>query len=471
MKRIFLILFFAACAFSVISFNHMNSLSAAESNLKKINLHTAIEIGLKNNNDYKIALLRQKSAKEKINAVWGQLLPVIESEVSAAGQYAESGMMSMSDGAYDIRILQVRFGINPGIFINSLLHSRKIYQTSNEELKKIKSETTTAIIKSFFSVIVTSEMVSLRKENIRLLKENLKDVENMFRTGSVPKFDLLQAQVRVKAEEPALLEAENSFRTAVDIFNYNLGLNEPSYSPDESEINSEFRLPDGTIDEALTRLISAAMKNRPEIVQIKLKKEMAGYMKNMYNSYWIWPTFSVSGNIGYSQNLLKPSDTALPAQFQTAINDIKGTSAWQNTWQIRAAATYRWSSLIPADTNWANKRDEKIKMEQADVELVKIQRLVSISIKSGYYDLVTARKTIISHRENVEKSEEGLRIARESFKAGIIKNSELLASQLSLGEAKAGYINSVNKYYLALADLQREIGLDDESIIFGGKTK
>ncbi len=470
MKKIFLILFFAAYSFSAISIKNLNSLSAAESSLKKINLHTAIEIGLKNNHDYKIALLKQKSAKEKINAVWGQLLPVIESEVSATGQFAESGLQKSTDGMYDVRILQARFGINPGVFANSLLFSRKAYQVSTEDLKKIKSETTTSIIKSYFSVIVASEMVSLRQENIRLLKENLKDIENMFRTGSVPKFDLLQAQVRVKAEEPALLESENNYRTAVDIFNYNLGLNEPVYASDETEINSEFRLPEGTADEALTRLIVTAMKNRPEIIQIKIKKEMAGYMKNMYNSYWIWPTFSVAGNIGYTKNLYKTDDT-LSAQNQAMISSLQGTTAWQNNWQIRAAATYRWSSLIPADTNWANKRDEKIKMEQADVELIKIQRLVSISIKSGYYDLVTARKTIISHRENVEKSEEGLRIARESFKAGIIKNSELLASQLSLGEAKAGYINSVNKYYLALADLQREIGLDDESIIFGGKTK
>jgi len=94
---------------------------------------------------------------------------------------------------------------------------------------------------------------------------------------------------------------------------------------------------------------------------------------------------------------------------------------------------------------------------------------VTISIKSSYSNIQTASRTILSHRENVDKAREGLRIARESYRAGVIKNSELFGAQVALTQARAGYINAVNSYYLSLAKLRKDIGTDDDSIIFGGE--
>ena len=97
---------------------------------------------------------------------------------------------------------------------------------------------------------------------------------------------------------------------------------------------------------------------------------------------------------------------------------------------------------------------------------MKLKRLISINISSGYSKLITSGLTIASQKENVETAEEGVRIARESFRAGVIKNSELLTSEFALTSAKTGYINAINSYYTALAELKKETGLTDYSIIF-----
>lgn len=57
--------------------------------------------------------IRLKEADEKISAVWGELFPVLESEAAATRQYAEKGFMSLSDGQLDLKVVQMRFGINP----------------------------------------------------------------------------------------------------------------------------------------------------------------------------------------------------------------------------------------------------------------------------------------------------------------------------------------------------------------------
>jgi outer membrane protein TolC len=441
--------------------------------VKKISLDDAILIAKQNNHDYKIARHRQKADSEKVGQVWGTLLPVIESEASLLRQGADSGFLSMSDGQYDIRVLQVKFGINPGMFYNALQMSRKAYTVSTEEVRRINSEIEFNVIESYFNLILAEEMISIRKDTVKLFQENLKDVTNMYKAGSVPKYELLQAQVQLKSQEPLLFEAENRYRLAQEVFNYQLGLDERTYTADRGIIEKEeFRVAENDIDDFLRRVGGAAMKNRPEIIQLKMKKEIAGHMKNMNESYYLWPTFMVGGYYGFNKALPTATDAYIPVSNggigYMDLSRIAGDGKWQANWQVRIAATYRWSALLPFDSTRAQARESGERMKEAEEEILKVKRLVAISIKSSYSNLLTSCQTIPSHRENVEKAKEGLRIARESYRAGVIKNSELIGAQVPLTQAQAGYINAVNTYYQSLAKLRKDIGVEDDAIIFGG---
>ena len=445
--------------------------------LKTIGLEDAIAMAKQGNPDLKIALQRQKGDQEKVNQAWGTLLPIIESQASIMRQGADSGFMSLSDGQYDIKVVQVKFGINPGMFYNALQMSRKAYTISTEDVKRIKSEIEYNVIESYFNLILAEEMITIRKDTLSLLSENLKDVTSLYKTGSVPRYDLLQAQVQLKSQEPLLLEAENKYRLALDMFNYQMGLDETEYRADRSIIEkNNYRTAEKDIDVFIQRVGGIALKNRPEIVQLRMKKEIAGHMKSLNDSYYLWPTFMVGGNYGFSKALPTASQAFLPTKDNAGdtglgymdLSRIVGNSKWQQNWQVVLAATYRWSALLPIDSTRAQARESKARELEADEELAKVRRLITISIKSSYSNLLTSSQTIQSHRENVEKAKEGLRIARESYRAGVIKNSELLGAQMALTTAQAGYINGVNGYYQSLAKLRKDIGTDDDTIIFGG---
>ena len=428
---------------------------------KKIHLKQAIQISLKNNHEYKISLKDQGIARERVKAVWGQLVPVLESEISMARQYAENGFMSLLDGQYDIKVIQLKFGINPGIFYNSLMLSKKASRIATLNARKIKHDIVFNVIKSYFSVLLAEELIGLREESISLLKENLKDVKTLYKTGTVPKYELLQAQVKLKSKEPLLLEARNTYTLSFDLFNYYLGKETNLYKPDNIIIKSpDLKKPKKSVSSATKRLSAIALRKRPEIIQLKLKKEIAGHTKNVYSSYYIWPTFMVGGYYGVTK-LLPNSTTGIPSS-------ITGDRNWQQTWQVRFAATYRWSSLLPFTSVSAKERQQKQSMKKTELQINRLKRLITISIKSNYSKLLTSYHIIKSQKENVDRAREGVRIARVSYKAGVIKNSELLAAQLSLTQAKTSYINAINKYYLSLAALQKEMGIDNENIIFGG---
>ncbi|HPC39551.1 MAG TPA: TolC family protein [Spirochaetota bacterium] len=441
---------------------------------KKISLDEAITIAKANNHDYKIALQRHKAESEKVNQAWGMLLPVVESEASLTRQGAESGFMSMMDGQYDVKVVQVKFGINPGMFYNSLQMTRKAYAVSTEELRKVKSDIEFNVIESYFNLILAEEMITIRKDTIKLLQENLKDVNSLYKTGSVPRYELLQAQVQLKSQEPLLLEAENRYRLALEMFNYQLGLDEGTYVADRSIIEKEkYRVAENDIDAFVHRVGGVALKNRPEIIQLRMKKEIAGHAKNINDSYYLWPTFTAGGYYGYNYPLTTAGEKLIPTTNGGAaymdLSQIAGERKWQPNWMVRVAATYRWSALLPIDSSRAQGREAKARSLEAEEEIAKVKRLITISIKSSYSNLLTASRTISSHRENVDKAREGLRIARESYRAGVIKNSELFGAQVALTQAQGGYINAINSYYQSLAKLRKDIGTDDDSLIFGGE--
>lgn len=439
---------------------------AVADEVKNITVQDAVNIALANNHDYKIAELKLKEADEKINAVWGELFPVLESEAAMTKQYAEKGFMSLSDGQLDIKFVQLKFGINPGIFYNSLQLSRKSYVASKEEVKRIKAETELAVIKSYFSLILAEEMITLRKESIDLLKSNLKDVQNMYSTGSIPKYDLLQAKVQLNSQQPLLFESENNYRTALDYFNFTLGSAE-LYKADMAVLEKSIvKVDPDNMGKRVDSLISSALKNRPEIIQIEKKIQAETHKGNIYDSYYLWPTFSAGGYYGMTKSDPNSIDTGITGPFAPDFSQLSGDDKWQNNWQVRVAATYRWGSLFGVDSNSSFSRESDLSVKKSEEELLKLKRLIAININSGYSKLLTSYLTIQSQKENMETAAEGVRIARESFRAGVIKNSELLTSELALTSAKTGYINAINSYYTALAELKKETGLSDNSIIF-----
>lgn len=440
--------------------------------LQNIKLDEAIKIAKKNNLDFKIAFNRQKAESEKVKQAWGMLFPIIESEVSLLRQGADSGFLALTDGQYDIKVVQLKFGINPGIFYHSLQLSRKGYMASTEEVRRVKSEIEYNVIESYFNLLLAGEMIQLRKETIKLLQENVKDVLSMYKTGSVPRYDVLQAQVQLKSQEPLLLESENRYRLAEELFNYHLGLDERRYTADRGILDDEnFRIGEPDIDSFVKRLGGVALKNRPEIIQLKMKKEIAGHAKGISSSFYLWPTFTVGGYYGFNKALPNETSAFIPTPAGPGYLDLKqiaGSGNWQQNWQVRVAATYRWDALIPLNSTRGQEREAKARMQEAEEELNKLKRLIIISMKSSYSNLLTSYQMIQSHKENFQKSEEGLRIARESYRAGVIKNSELYGAQVQLTQAKTGYVNAVNSYYQSQAKLMKDIGIDDRGILYGG---
>jgi len=443
---------------------------------KALSPDEAIATALASNREIAAAAKRSDQAKEKMTQAWGALLPSIESQLSSTRQYAESGILTLSDGSYDFRLLQLTLGVNPGVLYNSVKIASEEYTAAKQSLRGIRYQVTSDVIKSYFSITRAQQILSIRKDSLAQLQANYREVSNLFKNGSISRFDLLQAEVQMKTAEPLVAEAGNMLSVSLDDFNLTLGAQSGTYTTADGQTKPSLNLPaDNTI--IIARMVQTAIKNRPEIIELGLRQQQAEQSSSLQQSLYLWPTFAVSGSYGWNQNLAKSpsipagSNPAISNAMSSALSSVFGNDSWQNTWQVRAEATYRWDGILPFSTTAGKKREAESQAGEAEINISQLKQSIEISVRRDYLEMKTALITLSSREENIETAEEGLRIARESYKEGIVRNSELLSAESSLTNARGSYTEALYTYYASLADLQRDMGVDSIAPFFAEEPK
>src|SRR5437667_8622146 len=82
-----------------------------------------------------------------------------------------------------------------------------------------------AIVKTqFYQIVVNRELVSVNEQSVHLLEAQLKDQQNRLEAGTVPRFNVLQAEVALYHQLPLLITAQNNLRISKLTLAKTLGL-------------------------------------------------------------------------------------------------------------------------------------------------------------------------------------------------------------------------------------------------------
>src|ERR1043165_861476 len=66
----------------------------------------------------------------------------------------------------------------------------------------------------FYQIVVNRELVKVKEQSVHLLESQLKDQQNRFEAGKVPRFNVLHADLQLQNKLPNLITAENIWRIA-----------------------------------------------------------------------------------------------------------------------------------------------------------------------------------------------------------------------------------------------------------------
>ena len=135
--------------------------------------------------------------------------------------------VSQSDVSYAISVLGTQLIFN-GTTFNQIRGTFFQRDSAYFAFRNVLDSLIATVKTQFYQIIVNGELVKVNEENVHLLEAQLKDQQNRFEAGTVPRFNVLQADVQLHNQIPQLITAQNNLRISKLQLAKTLGLDRKS---------------------------------------------------------------------------------------------------------------------------------------------------------------------------------------------------------------------------------------------------
>src|SRR6476646_10810908 len=129
----------------------------------------------------------------------------------AAATPASIQNVEQSDISYAISVTGTQLIFN-GTTFNQIRGTFFQRDSTYFSFRNILDQLIATVKTQFYQIIVNRDLVKVNAENVNLLEAQLKDQQNRFEAGTVPRFNVLQADVQLHNQIPQLITAQNNLR-------------------------------------------------------------------------------------------------------------------------------------------------------------------------------------------------------------------------------------------------------------------
>jgi outer membrane protein len=289
----------------------------------------------------------------------------------------------------------------------------------------------------FYQIIVNRELVNVNEENVRLLEAQLKDQQNRFEAGTVPRFNVLQADVQLHNQIPQLIAAQNNLRISKLQLAKTLGLDFQRRRGDSPPLEVIGDMPYIPRPIELADAIEMGKQRRAFLKQARANVlNQLQQVRAAAGQYL--PTISTTGGGEWVSDPINSS-----------FHDIsKGwTALVQGSMPI-------WDSGAIA----GQVIQQRALLSEAKITYDDDVRQVELEIQQAYSNLQQNRELIQSQEKNVELADEALRLAKARLDAGAGVQLDVLNATVQLLTAQSTRLQALFGYNSSLAEFDRATG-------------
>jgi outer membrane protein len=335
---------------------------------------------------------------------------------------------------------QVTQAIYQGGQIRAALHSAKY--TKEEALLNYQTVIADALLQTriaYYDVLSAEQQVVVEEASVKLLTQQLDDQTRRYEAGTVPQFNVLQAQVELSNERPKLIQARNVYRVAKNNLVNQMGEHIPVGVQEDVPLQLADQLDADAYSIELTQAIAQALRVRTELLALRKQEQVAREAVNTAEGNYK-PTVSLFGGYG-------ARNTAFDNNLSHAVPGWTGGA--QLSWSV-------FDGLLTV----GKVEQAKAFYEGAKVDVENEARNIELEVRTDYSDFIEAREVLESQQKTVEEAEESLRLAKARSDAGTGTQLDTLSAQTSLTQARSTQVRALHDYDAARARLERAIGIN-----------
>jgi outer membrane protein TolC len=289
----------------------------------------------------------------------------------------------------------------------------------------------------FYQIIVNRELVNVNEENVHLLESQLKDQQNRFEAGTVPRFNVLQAEVQLGNQIPQLITAQNNLRISKLTLAKTLGL---YFQPRRGEnppleVVGEMPYFPRTIN--LADAIEMGKERRPFLKQARANVlNQLQQVRATAGQYL--PTFTTTGG---GEWVSSPTNSSWHDISKGWLAQVQGSVPIWDSGQIAGQVIQQRALLSEAKITY----DDDV-------------RQVELEIQQAYSNLQQNEELVTSQEKNVVLAEEALRLAKARLDAGAGVQLDVLNATVQLLTAQSTRLQALFGYNSSLAEFDRATG-------------
>ena len=318
--------------------------------------------------------------------------------------------------SFDSSATSANLGINANLTLFdggrnkfALAAAKEAVFSTRQKLIGVEQRVLLAAIEAFMEVRENRRTVKLRKNNLRVIQEELRAAQDRFEVGEVTKTDVALAQARLAASQSALASAQGNLQQAEEIYKQVVG----KRAGDALTTGDRPKMP-----ASASAVKASAVRAHPDIVAVQHDIKQAEFNISRAEAAY-QPTVSLSGRLGYTD-----SDVD---------NDLFNRSA---TIGLTAQGTLYSSGRLPALLRKARAQRDA---QRSALHLVKLK--LEQEAGTAFAILEISRASRKASEEQIRASRVAFEGVREEAKVGSRTTLDVLNAEQELLDAQAGLLS------------------------------
>jgi len=324
-----------------------------------------------------------------------------------------------------------------GRILSSLRSANLIRERSLLDYQVAVADTVLEIQVAYYAVLLAEQQIGVQEASVKLLQRELADTTRRFEAGTVPRFNVLRAEVELANAYPKLSRVRNNMRISRNLLANLLGFSLATENTLDVPILLSGKLEAEPWDLELARALPLALHQRKEIESLRktrsLRKEEVVNAKAGSK-----PSLQAFAGYG-AQNSIFSSDLT---------DELNG---WMTGVQLS------WD-IFDGGRTAGRVREAQARYELAGVELDDVGRRIELEVRTAFSVFTEADEVLRSQAKVLEQAEEALRLATARSDAGTSTQLDVLSAQTALTEARTTHVQALHDYAAARARLERSIG-------------
>lgn len=358
------------------------------------------------------------------------------SSAGALSSLSGSSGSGSSTQSYQIQ-LQVTQNVYTGGRVSAQTRAAQLTEgNAYHNLREVIEQTILNVRTGFYQVLLGRELIRVQEESIRLLESQLRDQQNRFAAGTVPRFNVLQAQVQLANQQPQLINANNQFAIGKLQLARLIGVDTPPQGGRIADFELVGELAYEPREFNAEKAVAAALNNRSILKQ---RRQEVGVQQEQIRVALAGYHPQVQADIGVLQR---------NSRVETLGDPVNG---WF------AGATVTWN-IFDGLSAYGQYKQARASRNNAMISYDDAVRQITDDVQNAILSLRQAKQTVSSQVVNVSTAEESVRLAQARLGAGAGTQLDVLNAQVQLTSAQSTLVQAKYNYNVAIATIDQSTG-------------